>query len=153
VSARRTRLDAVLETALFLALAAMVVIIFINVVGRYAFGSSLSWGEEVALLLMVWLTYLGAAVAMRDGTHYAVDFFMRYVPAGWRRTVVLGKDALVVLMTVLLLYWSAEATVLLREWVTPALEISQSWVYAACPVGSVFILFYACRQLARDLRP
>jgi TRAP-type transport system small permease protein len=152
VSQRRSALDSVLETSLLVALAAMVIIVFMNVVGRYVLGESLSWGEEVALLLMVWLTYLGAAVAMRDGAHYAVDFFMQYLPESWRKPVVVGKDLVVVVMTGLLLYWSAATTVLLNEWVTPALEISQSWVYAACPVGCVFILLYACRQLVRDLR-
>ena len=73
-------------------------------------------------------------------------------PGGWRKPLVLGKDVVVVAMTALLLHWSAAVAVRLNEWVTPALEINQSWVYAACPVGCVFILLYACRQLVRDIR-
>ena len=78
MSPRQNPLDSLLETLLFLVLAAIVAILFANVIGRYVLGASLSWGEEVALLLMVWLTYLGALV-----------FFPRFWRIAWFQMVLI----------------------------------------------------------------
>ena len=57
--------------ALFLAI--MVVLVFGNVVLRYAFNSGITVSEELSRWLFVWLTFLGAIVAMREHGHLGVD--------------------------------------------------------------------------------
>ena len=145
-------IDRVLELLLFLALATMALVVFVNVVCRYWFVFSLSWGEEVALLMMVWLTYLGAAVATRDRAHFAFDYLVRNLPPGARHPVLIAGQVVFILTTLALMYWGGKVTWELSELVTAALEISQSWVYAACPVGCFFMLLYALRNLIHDLR-
>ena len=74
------RLDAVLDGLLFVVLAAMTTIVSLNVFCRFVLKFSLSWADETAMILMVWLTFLGAAVAMRDRMHYAFDYLVRSLP-------------------------------------------------------------------------
>ena len=52
---------------------AMAALVFTNVVTRYLFGFSLNWAEEASRYLMIWVAYLGAGLAMREGRHVAIE--------------------------------------------------------------------------------
>lgn len=54
-------------------LALMVVLVFTNVVLRYAFNSGIAMSEELSRWLFVWLTFLGAVVAMHERAHLGTD--------------------------------------------------------------------------------
>jgi TRAP-type C4-dicarboxylate transport system permease small subunit len=60
-----------LEGAIAVMLAVMVVLVFGNVVLRYGFGSGITVSEELSRWLFVWLTFLGALVALRRGDTWA----------------------------------------------------------------------------------
>jgi TRAP-type C4-dicarboxylate transport system permease small subunit len=62
-----------LELVISVALAVMVVLVFGNVVMRYAFNSGITLSEELSRWLFVWVTFLGAIVAMKDGAHLGSD--------------------------------------------------------------------------------
>lgn len=145
-------LDRLLDLLLLLVLAAMGAIVAVNVFCRFVLDFSLYWGDEAAQALLVWLTFLGAAVAVRDRAHYSFDYLVR-ASSGARR-LVLGVVSRSVTIAALagLLYWSAEVAWGIRPWIMPAMEISRVWVYAAGPVGCVFMLLYAVRDLARVVR-
>ena len=69
--------------AVFLVL--MVVLVFGNVVLRYGFNSGITISEELSRWLLVWLTFLGAIVAVREHSHLGVDSLVRMLsPAGKR---------------------------------------------------------------------
>jgi TRAP-type transport system small permease protein len=145
-------LDRTLEILLFLVLAAMGAIVAANVFCRFVLDFSLYWGDEAAQALLVWLTFLGAAVAVRDRAHYSFDYLAR--TSTGKRRLVLGviSRSITILALLGLLYWSLEVAWGIRPWIMPAMEISRVWVYAAGPVGCAFMLLYAVRDLARVIR-
>ncbi|MDC0936147.1 TRAP transporter small permease [Pirellulales bacterium] len=145
-------LDRVLETLLFIILAAMVALVSAGVVWRYLLRSPISWADELASILMVWFTFLGAALGMRDRAHYAFDYLVTALPPRAKRLVGLLGQLVAIGISGALLYWSAQISILFREWTTPALEISRALVYSACPVGACFILLYAVRDLVLHLK-
>jgi TRAP-type C4-dicarboxylate transport system permease small subunit len=145
-------LDRVLDLLLFAVLASMAGIVFVNVFCRFVLQFSLSWADELAQVLMVWLTFLGAGVAMRDRLHYAFDYLVRSLPWRWQRRVVILGYLLSIAMTLALIYWSAKVSLLITDWVMPATGMPRSWVYAACPVGCTFLLIYQIRNLLADAR-
>jgi len=145
-------LDRVLEAMLCVALAVMVAVVFANVFCRFILHFSLSWGDELALVLMVWLTFLGAALAVRDESHYAFDYLLRSLPGRARRPFAIFSQLIALAAIVCLLYWSTEVTLSIRRWVMPAMGFSRSLVYGACPVGCLFMLAYALRTLAHEIR-
>jgi TRAP-type C4-dicarboxylate transport system permease small subunit len=63
-----------LEAVLVVILAAMVVMVFANVVLRYGFGSGITVSEEISRFLFVWLIFLGSVPVMRQHGH---------LDAGW----------------------------------------------------------------------
>ena len=145
-------LDRTIETLLFIILAAMVAVIAASVVWRYVLRSPISWADELASILMVWFTYLGSALGMRDRAHYAFDYLVTALPESTKRYVMLLGQLVAIGMSAGLLAWSAQISFLLREWTTPALEVSRALVYAACPVGASLILLYAVRDLVLHLK-
>jgi hypothetical protein len=75
----------VLKFVIALCLAVMVVLVFGNVVLRYGFNSGITTSEELSRWLLVWLTFLGAIVAVREHAHLGVDSLVRMLsPAGKR---------------------------------------------------------------------
>ena len=69
-----------LKAVIALCLAVMVVLVFGNVVLRYGFNSGITISEELSRWLMVWLTFLGAIVALREHAHLGVDTLVRALP-------------------------------------------------------------------------
>jgi TRAP-type C4-dicarboxylate transport system permease small subunit len=78
-------------------LAVMVVLVFGNVVLRYGFNSGITISEELSRWLLVWLTFLGAVVALRDHGHLGVDSLVRVLPR-------VGKRICFILSYLLMLY-------------------------------------------------
>jgi len=145
-------LDRVLYLLIFLVLAGMVAIVAANVFGRFVLGKSISWGEEVAKILLTYLTFLGAAYAMRENSHYAFDFLIRKMPPKTLRFFLAFRWSAVIVMSVLLLYWSGEATVRIRHWIMPATGINRALVYGVAPVGVFFLPLYAIRNFVADMK-
>ena len=79
------RVEYVVEKLMALALALIVILIFSNVVGRYALGTSFAGAEELARLLFVWLVFLGAVLTLRRRAHLGVEIVQARIPRWARR--------------------------------------------------------------------
>jgi TRAP-type C4-dicarboxylate transport system permease small subunit len=88
-------------------LAVMVVLVFGNVFLRYGFNSGITISEELSRWLMVWLTFLGAIVALREHQHLGVDTLVQALPA-------IGKRVCFVISYLLMLY--ADYLLLVGSW-------------------------------------
>ena len=125
--------------ALILILSAMSVIIFANVALRYTTNFSIVWAEEVARYLMVWMTFLGAGLALRAGSLVAItnlhDAMGERVQKFMRIVVVVG-----LLGFFLFMIWVGYSYALrMRFQMTPATRIPFSMIYAAIPIGFTLI--------------
>jgi len=69
-----------LKAVIAICLAVMVVLVFGNVALRYIFNSGITMSEELSRWLLVWLTFLGAIVALRQHAHLGVDTLVRMLP-------------------------------------------------------------------------
>jgi len=116
-------------------LAVMVVLVFGNVVLRYAFNSGITVSEELSRWLMVWLTFLGAVVALRDHAHLGVDTFVRALPAAGKRICFVLSYSLMLYCDWLLLAGSWRQTIITAADRAPASNLSVGLFYSA---GIVF---------------
>lgn len=78
-----------LELAIAGFLALMVVLVFGNVVLRYGFNSGIVISEELSRWLFIWLTFMGALVALRENAHLGTDMLVSRLPAGGKKTCLL----------------------------------------------------------------
>lgn len=122
------------------AIAWLAVIVFVAVIFRYVFNAPLTWADEMAVSLFVWVSFLGAAVAMREDRHSGVDNLISKLSGSPLRVI---QVLTLVGVAAFLLIWTAkgvETLPILAIQKTPSLQISVSWVYAGLPVGSVLML-------------
>lgn len=119
-----------LEGAIAAALALMVVLVFGNVVLRYAFNSGITVSEEVSRWLFVWMTFLGAVVAMKEHAHLGTDVLVS-------RLGVTGKKVCLVAGHCLMLYTC---------WLLFSGSLAQTrinWDVQAPVTGASVALFYS----------
>ena len=137
-----TRMDIVLrhyakalEAVIVACLAVMVVLVFGNVVLRYAFNSGIAVSEELSRWLFVWLTFLGGLVALREHGHLGTEVLVARLGTGGKKVcLVLGY--LLMLLTCWLLFRGAlEQTKINWDVSAPSSGFSMAWFYA---VGLVF---------------
>ena len=124
-----------LKVAIALCLAVMVVLVFGNVVLRYAFNMGITLSEEVSRLLFVWLTFLGAIVAMREHGHLGVDTLVKRLPAAGKKGCLVVSILLMLYATWLLLAGSWQQTVINLGVASPAAGFSMGLLYG---VGVLF---------------
>src|SRR3954452_8399124 len=89
-----------LETvAVILLMALLTAVTFAQVITRYLLGDPLIWSEELARYLFVWVSMIGAALAIREGGHFGLDLLIRPMP---RSKPVLGPLVTFVMVVFLL---------------------------------------------------
>lgn len=113
------------------AMAVMVVLVFGNVVMRYGFDSGFTMSEELSRWLFVWLTFLGAVIALRENAHLGTDMLVgKLGPTGKR--ICMGLSLSLMLYILWLLFaGSLEQFKLNVDSTSPVLEASMGWFYAS----------------------
>jgi len=71
----------------------LAVVVFYQVFTRYVLNDAAGWTEEIARYLLIAITFLGGAMAVRHGTHIQVDFLYRFVPPKTGRALAFFVDA------------------------------------------------------------
>ena len=138
-----------LEFLVVACMAAMVVMVFGNVVLRYVFNSGITVSEEMSRYCFIWLTYIGAMVAMRDGAHLGVDTLIRKLPLGGKKFCFALSQALMLFCNVLFLMGTYEMHNLQVTNVSPVVGISMIWVYGIGYIVSVVMGIFNVSKLVR----
>lgn len=118
-----------LEFLVVICLFAMVVMVFGNVVMRYAFNSGILISEEMSRYAFIWLTYLGAMIAMREGGHLGVDTLIKHLPLFGKKFCFFLSEALMLFCNVLFLWGTYKMHELQVTNISPVAGISMIWIY------------------------
>lgn len=127
-----------LKVIIALMLGAMVALIFLNVVLRYVFNSGITVSEELARWFLVWITFIGAVVALRERQHLGMDTLVRRLNRTGRKFCLVLSHALMLYATGMLLWGSWRQVLINWDVESPAAEISMAWFYG---VGVFFGVF------------
>ncbi|WFE74817.1 TRAP transporter small permease [Roseinatronobacter sp. S2] len=148
-------LDANFERFILAAiLLALVLILAAQVVFRYLVGSPLVWSEELARYLLIWCTFIGVSLAVREGRNISVDLLPVLAGQAWLRTF--GVVALLgsAIFFALMVWYSVPLTQRIAQigQRSPGLNLQMWIVYAAVPVGMGLALLRAIQALWRIAR-
>ena len=138
-----------LNVVMAICLAVMVVLVFGNVVMRYGFNSGITLSEELSRWLFVWMTFMGAIIALKEHGHLGTDMLVgKLGPAG--KKLCLGVSYLLMLFVCWLLFSGAYQQAMINLDSTSAvMEVSMAWIYAP---GVVFAVFGGLILLTELLR-
>ena len=123
-------------------------ILFAGVISRYIFNAPLTWSDELASILFLWLAMLGAVIALRRDEHMRLTTFLGLMSA--RRRAWVEALGVVVIVVFALLMLAPAYEHFIDQWVvtTPALELHDGVRVAAIGVGCVLLLVIALARLA-----
>ena len=126
-----------LELLVVVCMVAMVVMVFGNVVLRYAFNSGITVSDEMSRYFFVWLTYIGAMVAMREGGHLGVDTMVKHLPLLGKKVCLFLSESLMLFCNALFFLGTYKMHDLQVTNVSPVVGISMIWIYGIGYVASV----------------
>ena len=125
----------VFSFAMVACLAVMVVLVFGNVVLRYAFNSGITLSEELSRWLFVWVTFIGALIAVRNRAHLGTDSLVSRLPLVGKK-ICFGISHLLMLFACWLMFRGAwEQTKINLGTTSAVMEASMAWLYVS---GVVF---------------
>jgi TRAP-type C4-dicarboxylate transport system permease small subunit len=106
------------------------------------------WVEEVGETTLAWLTMIGAAIAVRERSHFALSLVTHRLSDGGRRWLHVAHNILIAAFAGLVAWEGCKLVGLNAMLTSPALEISLGWLYASIVAGGVLMALYAL-DLAR----
>jgi TRAP-type C4-dicarboxylate transport system permease small subunit len=132
-------LNRLAEWAMAVLLAALTLLVGAQIAGRFVFGYSIFWSDELARFLLVWSAFLGMSVGVRRGSHPAVDSLVRALPSGAARVAFWAAVACSLLFFAVMVGHGAllvQGTWLQRS---PSLGLRMGLPYLAVPVAGVLM--------------
>jgi TRAP-type C4-dicarboxylate transport system permease small subunit len=139
-----------LVTALLLGI--MIGSVGLSVFCRYVLQMPLSWTEEVVLLCMVWVCFLGASMATKHKEHIVIDIVVILVPAQLAKAMEVVSLSVVGAVLALLVWQGVLLVGVTQDVATTALGIPTMYIYAAVPVSGLLMFIHNSRHLLLLLR-
>jgi TRAP-type C4-dicarboxylate transport system permease small subunit len=118
-----------MELLIVFCMVAMVVMVFGNVVLRYGFNSGIDISDEMARYCFIWLTYIGAMVAMREKGHLGVDTLVKHLGIGGKKACLFISESLMLGCNAMFFVGTWEMHSLQVSNVSPVVGLSMIWVY------------------------
>ena len=142
-----------LEWTVALAVVVMSTVVFLQVVFRYLFNSPISWSEETARILFVWITLLGTFLAVKSKNHISIETFVKYFfSAKTRRLISVVVSFLLVYYFLYLFVVGISMVEKTYENLTPVMLLPFSYIYVAIPIAAGLVVIYLVGQLLQQER-
>ena len=137
----RRLLEQVLEIVCMLLMIGLAVVVVMGVVYRWS-GASLVWYDEVAAIMLAWLTYYGAALAAARRAHLGFPGVFDASPTGLRIAMLIFSETLVIGFFVLIAWYGWDVIVILAGGSLTSLPwVSVSFTQSVIPIGCALIAF------------
>lgn len=148
----RKGFERLMEFVVIALMVALAVVVVLGVTYR-KFGAALVWYDEIASVLLAWVTYYGAALAALRRGHIGASGLVDALPPAARVPVVLFAEACVFGFFILLGYvgWSVLG-VLATDTLVSLPEISVAWTQSVIPIGSLLFVIAQAMSLPETLR-
>jgi TRAP-type transport system small permease protein len=140
------------ELLLVLLLSAMVVMVFGNVVLRYGFNSGLDFSEELSRFFFIWITFLGAIIAMRENAHLGLDTVVRLLPRAGKKFCFGLSNLLMLGCCVLMFYGTLRQHQINATTAAAVTGLPMSYVYGVGYVASLAMGLLILRNLIKLAR-
>ena len=133
--------DRVAKVAVVLLLATLVGIITWEVICRYVLKIPMVWSEQLASYTMVWLAFMSAAIAFRQGAHIGMTLLSSRFTGWVEKLVTILSHLLILFFLVFLVWWGIVHTADVRSQRSPVVfNISMMWPYLAIPSGAILMI-------------
>lgn len=130
----------------------IVTIVTIEVVLRYIFGLSLIFTEELARYLMVWIVFLGGALAVKDDSHIRINVLVKRLSPRLGQLVRITAHGLTMLLLVVLTVEGIKILPRQLDQMCITIDTSMFYFYLAIPVGSILMIIFLLPRIKDSIR-
>ena len=123
-------------------MAVMATLVFTNVVCRYVLNFSIVWAEELSQYLMVWVAFLSAGLALRQGRHVAIEFLQDHLPSTARKMMRHLVTLMLIVFMGILIVLGFQFARFAWDQETPVMNIPLGIPYLAVPIGALLLLIH-----------
>ncbi len=125
----------------------MTILVFLTIIYRYILIAPISWGEEMSRFLFIALCIFGAAIAMKERTHFAITMLTDKFPPSIRAWLEVGVAFATSVLLAVVIYRGWGLVLLNRNQDSPALGVNMSIPYSAIPLGVMLMLIFLWTDL------
>lgn len=141
-----------LDAVIVLAFGLMIVAIALQVVYRYALNDPLAGSEEIGRLALVWITFVGAAVATRDNMHIRIDYFVQRLKPRSARVLRMVDHVATAVFGLVMVWAGYLLSVFSMDYESAALQFPMTVVHASVPIAGALITIVAVRKALAERR-
>lgn len=127
----------------------MVLMVFGNVVLRYVFNSGIVISEELSRFFFVWMTFIGAIVAVRDRAHLGMDALVQRLPRAGKVACLAASQLLIVMCCAILFWGTWRQHDINASMAAPVTGMPLIWIFGLGYVCSIAIGAYSVGELIR----
>jgi TRAP-type C4-dicarboxylate transport system permease small subunit len=146
----RDGLVKLLEVAAIVIMFVLVTDVLWGVFSRYAIGHQTKWTEEVATILLMWVSFFGGSLAYAEKGHLGVDYFVgKLDPGAQRLNEILCHFIVGLFAVVAMMYggWLLFSKTMASGQTLPALGIEAGYKYIVVPISGCFMLLFAIEHI------
>ena len=125
---------------------AIFVIIVFTVISRYGLNFVFSWSEEVPRYLLIWISFLGAAIAVDLKDHIAFDYFSKRLRGRVRRLAEIAINAAMLFFGWIMFFYGIQFVQDFGSDLMESIPFTNIWYYSAMPVSGFLIMLFALRS-------
>ena len=141
-----------LEIFAVLTFLALILLTFFQVSSRYVFQAPITFSEEMGRFLFIWMSFLGAAIAMKHDKHIRLDVFHGKIRPALRHLFDVSVFLLILCFSVLVCAQGLKLSAATTRQIAPVSRIPMAYMYLIIPISAFFMGCYAARHLILRLR-
>jgi len=146
------RITAVVKWVMIIMTCVIFFITTFTVFTRYLINYVPSWSEEIPRYLLVWITYLGAALAIKYKEHISLDVFFKLLPLKARQVGHLFLNGLIAIVAVIMVVYGIGLVNHFGDDKMESIPLTNFWLYLVMPISGTLMLLYLAQDTWKRIR-
>jgi len=142
--------DKVSRIFLVILMGIMVVDVLVGIVNRFIFHFPFSWSEEIARYLLIWVSMIGAVIALRSGSHVGVTFVLQRLKKSKNWIIILTQVMTMIFLLFVTIY-GVKLCISQRGQCSSAARVSMFWPFLSIPLGSALMFVHLFSQITESI--
>lgn len=143
-------IDRAARWAIIAAMAAMIAVVSVQVLLRYAFNSSFDWSDEMSRLLFVWCMFLAIPLGIREGAHVGIELLTSHLHGLLRARLAKACALLSAAMMVVVCWQAIKVSMLTWDEMLQTVNLSANWFMVPVAVAAAHSVLHLVQLLWRE---
>lgn len=145
-------LSKILKYTLVFTFVLLIITVLLQVFSRYVLTVTIPWTEDGARLILIVITFLGTAVALRDNEHIAITFLFKRIPTKYKNYVNIFINLIILFFLIFFIKGSLEMTSM--NWVLPIVSFPKlkiGYIYIILPISAFLMVYFLIIKILNDI--